>query len=302
MNQMKKTEIKVGITVAVGIILFLWIFGWAKNYRLNSQRKIVKIEFSSVAGLEKGDATTINGVRKGYVEEIQNRNNSVLVTVNLDDDVQLKKDATFSILMLDLMGGKKIEINPGNSPEELDYTKIQKGRFLGDISTAMAMLSSVQSDLVDVIKEVKISLTNLNRVFSKKEFFDNVESSVNNLSELTAELTELVKTQKSEIEKLINNGNALAENMNNVILENKDNIRQTMESASNVLSEMKKLIAKANKLSDETVNKKNNLGKILYDEELMGNLKSSLEKLNKLSEILIKQLQDDGVNVDVNIF
>lgn len=302
MNQTKKTEIKVGITVIVGIILFLWIFGWAKNYRLNSQRKIVKIEFSSVAGLEKGDATTINGVRKGYVEDIRNRNNSVLVTVNLDDDVHLKEDATFSILMLDLMGGKKIEINPGNSPEELDYSKVQKGNFLGDISTAMAMLSSVQSDLVDVIKEVKISLTNLNRVFSKKEFLDNVESSVNNLSELTAELTELVKTQKSEIEKLINSGNALADNMNNVILENKDNIRQTMESASNVLSEMKKLIAKANKLSDETVNKKNNLGKILYDEELMGNLKSSLEKLNKLSEILIKQLQDDGVNVDVNIF
>ncbi len=302
MKQTKKTEIKVGITVAVGIILFLWIFGWAKNYRLNSQRKIVQIEFSSVAGLEKGDATTINGVRKGYVEDIRNVNNSVLVTVNLDDDVKLKEDATFSILMLDLMGGKKIEINPGNSAEELDYSKVQKGKFLGDISTAMAMLSSVQNDLVDVIKEVKITLTNLNRVFGKKEFFENVESSVKNLTVLTSELTDLVKTQKSEIEKLISNGNMLAENMNNLILSNKDNIRQTLESASDVLNEMKTLVAKANKLSDETVNMKNNLGKFLYDDELMNNLKSSIDKLNKLSEILIQQLQDDGVNVDVNIF
>ncbi len=302
MKQTKKTEIKVGITVAVGIILFLWIFGWAKNYRLNSERKIVKVEFGSVAGLETGDAVTINGVRKGYVEDIRNSGNSVLVTVNLDDDVKLKKDATFSILMLDLMGGKKIEINPGNDTRELNYSEIQTGKFLGDISTAMAMLSSVQNDLVDVIKEVKISLTNLNDVFGKKEFFENLENTVNNLSELTVEFKSLLKNQKPEIEKLVKNSNALAENVNNMILENKNNLRTTVESASAVLSEMKKMITKINRLSDETVNRKNNLGKILYDENLIKNLKSSLEKLNKLSGILIEQLQNEGVNVDANIF
>ncbi len=302
MKQTKKTEIKVGITVAVGIILFLWIFGWAKNYRLNSERKIVKVEFGSVAGLETGDAVTINGVRKGYVEDIRNSGNSVLVTVNLDDDVKLKKDATFSILMLDLMGGKKIEINPGNDTRELNYSEIQTGKFLGDISTAMAMLSSVQNDLVDVIKEVKISLTNLNDVFGKKEFFENLENTVNNLSELTVEFKSLLKNQKPEIEKLVKNSNALAENVNNMILENKNNLRTTVESASTVLHEMKKLITKINRLSDETVNRKNNLGKILYDENLIKNLKSSLEKLNKLSGILIEQLQNEGVNVDANIF
>ncbi len=302
MKQTKKTEIKVGITVAVGIILFLWIFGWAKNYRLNSERKIVKVEFGSVAGLETGDAVTINGVRKGYVEDIRNSGNSVLVTVNLDDDVKLKKDATFSILMLDLMGGKKIEINPGNDTRELNYSEIQTGKFLGDISTAMAMLSSVQNDLVDVIKEVKISLTNLNDVFGKKEFFENLENTVNNLSELTVEFKSLLKNQKPEIEKLVKNSNALAENVNNMILENKNNLRTTVESASTVLSEMKKMITKINRLSDETVNRKNNLGKILYDENLIKNLKSSLEKLNKLSGILIEQLQNEGVNVDANIF
>ncbi len=302
MNRNRKTEIKVGITVAIGIILFLWIFGWAKNYRINSDRKIIKIEFNSVAGLEKGDAVTINGVRKGYVDDIRNADNSVIVTVNLDNDVKIKEDATFSILMLDLMGGKKIEINPGNSNNGLDYGKLQKGIFLGDISTAMAMLSSVQNDLVDVIKEVKISLTNLNSVFSKKEFFQNIESSVKNLSELSKELSLLINKQKSEIEKLIENGNKMADNFNTVITENRENIKTTLKSSSEALTELKKLIEKANKLSDETVAQKNNLGKILYDENIVNDLKSSLNKLNKLSEILIKQLQNEGINVDANIF
>ena len=71
MKNQKKTEIKVGITVVVGVLVFLWIFGWAKNYNINSNRKEMTIEFNSVAGLEVGDAATINGVRKGFVDDIE---------------------------------------------------------------------------------------------------------------------------------------------------------------------------------------------------------------------------------------
>jgi len=31
MNAQRKTEIKVGITAIVGIVLLVWIIGWAKN-------------------------------------------------------------------------------------------------------------------------------------------------------------------------------------------------------------------------------------------------------------------------------
>ena len=96
MKNQKKTEIKVGITVVVGVLVFLWIFGWAKNYNINSNRKEMTIEFNSVAGLEVGDAATINGVRKGFVDDIEVKGNKVIVKVNLDNDVKLMKDATRS--------------------------------------------------------------------------------------------------------------------------------------------------------------------------------------------------------------
>ena len=163
MKDNRSNEIKVGITIIISILIFIWIFGWAKNFDLSSSKKLL-IRFDNIAGLEMGDRVTINGIRKGNVEDFQNDGNTVIVKATMDKDADIREDASFTILMLDLMGGKKIEINPGNSPNKINYKTIQKGYFSGDISTAMAMLSSVQGDLVEVIKEVKVTLSNMNEI------------------------------------------------------------------------------------------------------------------------------------------
>ena len=46
----------------------------------------------------------------------------------------------------------------------------------------------------------------------------------------------------------------------------------------------------------------NNLGKILYDDSLLVNITESLQALNKLSKLVLFQLQTDGVKVDANIW
>ena len=70
MKDQRKTEIKVGVTVILGLLIFLWIYGWAKNFTVNSHRKEISVEFASVSGLSEGDPVTINGVKKGYVKKI----------------------------------------------------------------------------------------------------------------------------------------------------------------------------------------------------------------------------------------
>ena len=121
MNNEKKTEIKVGITIIVALLLFIFVYGWAKNFSLNSNNKLLYIKFPTVAGLEIGDMVSVNGVRKGLVESITSDDNHALVQVIFNEEVNLKQDATFSIMMLDLMGGKKIEIKAGDSDQFLNY-------------------------------------------------------------------------------------------------------------------------------------------------------------------------------------
>ena len=301
MKDQRKTEIKVGITVLVSIIIFLWVLGWAKNITVNSGRKIVDVEFASVAGLEIGDPVTINGVRKGYVDDINIKNGKVFVLVNLDSDSILKEDAAFSIMMLDLMGGKKVEVNPGIAERELDYSKTQKGETLGDVASAMATLGNVQSDLIDVIKEVKTSLTYLNKTLADKSFEEDLKASVNNLRILTHNLNSVINDNKDDINKLLKSGNELTESVNSFISDNKDSIQQTLSSLKETLERSKTLISNVNNFMMKIDKGENNLGKALNDEEMMNDLKTSVQNLKDLSNLLLEQLQNKGLKVDAKI-
>ncbi len=302
MKDQRKTEIKVGITVVLGILIFVWVFGWAKNLTVGKERKEITVLFSSVAGLEIGDPVTINGVRKGYVYDIIIKNENVITKLNLDNDVSLKKDSKFSVMMLDLMGGKKIEVHPGISNEKIDYLEIQKGEFVGDIATAMVMLGSVQNDLVDVIKEIKISLNSVNKTLTDQQFNNDLKSSVSNLVQLTENLNSLIKANSKDVNTLLKSGNELTNTLNEFVKSNKDTISITLSAVQAVLNESKSMLSKVNALIDQTNNSENNFGKILNDPELIENIKVSINQVKELTRILVEQLKSKGIEVNAHIF
>lgn len=302
MKDQRKTEIKVGITVVLAILIFVWVFGWAKNLTVGSERKEISVKFSSVAGLEIGDPVTINGVRNGYVEDILIKGSEVVTVLNLEKEVNLKTDAKFSVMMLDLMGGKKIEVYPGSVVDEIDYNKLQDGEFVGDIASAMAMLGTVQNDLVDVIKEVKVTLSSVNKTLTDQQFNNDLKTSVGNLVELTENLNSLIKANSGEINKLLKTGNDLATNVNDFIIANRDSISQTLSAIQDVLKESKTMLVKVNTLIDQTNKSENNLGKFLNDPELLKDIKESISHVKDLTRILVEQLKAKGIEVNAHIF
>ena len=304
MKNEKKTEIKVGLTAFAAILLFVLIYGWAKNFSLNSEDKKLNVEFSTVAGLELGDLVSVNGVRKGLVDNITSTTNSALVTIRFTEEVELKEDAKFSIMMLDLMGGKKIEISSGNANAPINFAQTQFGNFSGDISTAMATLSSVETDLVEVIKELKLSLENMNYVFNSEGFLDNVKSSAANLDNLTRNMNNLLITNKKSIEEILSNTKELTSKSNSLIDNNEKQISSILNNLDSTISSSNYLISNLNKLSDEVVNSENNIGKLLYDDKLFDEFVISLQQIKEMTSIINKQLKSGGLEVkaDVDLF
>jgi len=302
MKNEKKAELKVGIIVIVAIIIFLWILGWAKNFSFNSNEKSLTISFQNVAGLVVGDFVSVQGIKEGYVKSLKNDNNLVLVDISLSDDVKLKEDAQFSIMMVDLMGGKKIEITPGLSKVDIDYSQIQNGSFVGDISTAMAALGEVQNDLVSIISEVKITLTSLNNVINNAEFTSGIQNSVTSLNKLIQKTDLIISNNSNSVSELLKNSNELVLNSNKFIVDNKDEIRTTFSNVSKLVKSTDTLMLKLSNFMVEVENKDNNLGKLLYDKDLVENLSSTLKKLKELTDTINKQINDEGLKVDANIF
>jgi phospholipid/cholesterol/gamma-HCH transport system substrate-binding protein len=302
MKDEKKTEIKVGITVLLGILFFIWIFGWAKNFSLKSNEQSVNIRFNNVAGLEIGDQVTVNGMRKGYVKDMKVEPNYVLVEVSVDNDVLLKKDATFAISMLDLMGGKKVEVFPGESQEPFDKSQIVEGKFYADVPSVMSLFGSVQDDLVTVLKDVKISLHSMNKYLTDEKLSKEVRTSITNLSSLTEKLNSILTENRNDIKELTSNAVELTKKSNQIITDNQENINDLFKNLKTVVSKSDTLLGKMNELTKQTMDQKNNMGKLLYDENIMKDLKQTLKQVNELTAILIEQLKTDGINVDAHIF
>ncbi len=302
MKNERKTEIRVGLTVLAGILVFIWILGWAKNFSIKSNEHVVKVRFTNVSGLEIGDQVTVNGLRKGYVKEMIVEPNNVLVELAIENDVQLKADASFAISMLDLMGGKKVEVFPGSSQIAYDNSKVSEGTFYADIPSVMSLFGSVQDDLVTVLKDVKVSLHSLNKYLTDDKLSADVKTSMTNLSLLTEKLNVMLSENRNDIRSLTQNAVELTETSNKLLSSNKENIDQLFVDLKNVVQKSDTLLSDLNNLTKETMNQQNNVGKLLYDEDVINDLKQTLKQVNELTSILIDQLKNDGVNVDANIF
>lgn len=301
MKDQRKTELKVGIAVIIGIILFIWILTWTKNFSLSATEKSILVSFKNVSGLEVGDEVSINGVKKGFVDNFKIQGDNVIVKLSLENDTPLKEDAVFRITMLDLMGGKKVEIYPGVSPQTMDYSKVQTGSFTADIATVMAMVGGVQDDFNSSIKDMKITLTALNNYLTDKQLNQNIKSSVENLSEASKKLNSMMDENRENLKKLIGNSVELSEEAKVLLNKNKDEIGNSFKEMKILLEKTNSLITKANDFADEIKNKKNNVGKLLYDDELYSSLTKSISQLNELTALILEQLKGDGFKVDADV-
>ncbi len=301
MKKERKTEIKVGVTVIIGIFIFIWILGWAKNFSFSSNYRILKVQFANTSGLSVGDNVNVNGVKKGFVEDINLHKGGVIISLAIENEVQLYDDASFRIAMLDLMGGKKIEISSGTSGVELDFGKLYKGEFLNDIPTLIANLGNIQTNVVNTLSKLDTTLTSVNDLLGDKEFKSDLKSTFKNMNYISIQFSDLLDKNKNLLKELIYNANSLTLNADSLINENRKEIKTTLNNLNRLSNRADTLFQLSNSFISEIKNKKNNLGKLIYNKSFYTNLDSALIKLNKLTKLLLLQLKNEGLNVDANI-
>lgn len=299
MKDQRKTDIRVGLTVIVALLLLIWIIGWAKNFSLNSNREMVKVQFKNVAGLEVGDNVTVNGVRKGFVNEIEMKNDFVVVDLSLEPDVDLRNDAIFSVMMLDLMGGKKVEILPGISPEKLNLKQTQMGSFSADVPSVMTMIGKLENELPMMFKQVNQSLTSLNEYLADKNLQSDVKTAASNLVEISTQLKEVIAENRNQIKLLTSNSVQLTNEAKDFFANNKESLHTTITDVSALIKKTDSFISKLDQIVVETKEQKNAAGKFLYDDKLVSDLKETLQNVKELVKILTEQLKNEGVNVDL---
>ncbi len=301
MKENRKTNIKVGITVIIALLIFIWILGWAKRITIAGDYNVLKIRFDSVSGLEIGDHITINGVKMGKVHDIRIDGNYVIVEGYIPKSVVIKKDARATVEMLDLMGGKKIELKPGESDELFDLNQVLIGKLSTDIPGALSMVGNVEQDLKAIIIDTRNLLDKINSNLSDENLIGSLRISVKNLEEITTNLNSFLTKNNSKLERTIENISNLTEKTDKFLTQNTDTLIATFQETRILISNLNKVVASLDKIIEQTETGQNNIGKIVYDEELYTKLKQSINKLDEISNILLEQLNSKGIKVDAKL-
>ncbi len=274
-------EVKVALLAIVAVVVLYFGVQFLKGIDFFNPTNTFHVVYDNVEGLAESNQVTLSGYPVGRVSNImvlQDRNNQILVSFELNEDIAVGADAEAILRSSDLLGNKVIELNPGNVsvPSYAGDTLI--GIHAQDITselkeTALPMVDSVKST-------IHIVNTTLSSFETTKFKIDSILTSIalviesnrrdisqitNNLKSLSASLTD----EDDGVAPLLAKMNVLADSLNELEL------NQTVLQANATLKSLQTTVDKL-KQEDGT------LGKLMNDDSVYNNLNKTLVDLDSL--------------------
>jgi phospholipid/cholesterol/gamma-HCH transport system substrate-binding protein len=287
MREQQKTEIKVGLTVLVALIVIIFGFSYFKNWGVGDGGDLIRMRFSSSAGLQEGDQVTINGVRAGEVVAVRLDGGGVLVDASLLDGMHVSADAHPVIQMLELMGGKKIDIHQGSASGRADTSVVLDGRVDPDISGALSFVGDMEGDLKSMQRQADTLLRNLNGIVGDRELIASIRQTAENLQAISTDTRAYLRDNRSNLEQLTGDLAHLVTTADTLITEMRPGMVSSLDRAGGVIEKTDSLVTTIHDILSEIRQSKGLLHSVVYDTALVGRLDSTLDKLNRITDIII---------------
>lgn len=312
MSTERKTNIKVGLTVLIAVAVLLIGIALGKGLSFGGRSQVVKALFPTAGGLELGDPVTINGLKKGKVTAIELQDLDVLVTMEFPERIALKKDAQASIMMYELMGGKKVELISGRAADELPNGAVIRGDYTGDIGSLVAMVGSLSETVKSVAIKADTLLGSLNSFFAEGDLRGNVDRTLGHadralvsVDRLAGRADRMLSENAAGLKNTLSQAQVALRDLNGMISENRPGIRAFIDSASYTMSSAQSTLGNANRLLgrlDTVLNSVNNnkstIGRLFRDEKFATSLDSMIIAVRKLAE----QIRKQGLDANVRFF
>lgn len=307
----KSTEIKVGLILFVGIALLVLGVILGKGLDLASGSKEVKFIFPNSGGLKLSDPIFVNGVKRGQVKSIENYQGAVLIVGSINSIEDLKSDVSAQILILEITGGKKIEINPGNSSSKFTTNQVIKGNTPPDLAELVATFGNASKEILGIVNKIDITLTALNSLLGDEAFIGNLKNIAHNVDLLVNDLKSILDKNQSNISSTLNDLKSISSDLKTFISNNKTDMNKIVKNLDTITTNTKPIIDKADtlvtslsnlssnlhKILDEIQNGKGAISKLIYDQNFAKKIDSTLMNL----DTLVYSIRKHGVNVNVRL-
>ena len=296
-------EIKTGIIVVGGILLFILGFSYLKSTPLFDNSKTLYAVYKHVGGLQPGTQVSINGFNVGKVNDIRFKDASgnLLVTFSVNNDFTFSKNSTAELYDTGIIGGKGIQIKPifDAAPMAQTGDTLIASTRPGLTDLVQQKLSPLQSKIEGAFTNADTLLMNVNEVLNAKTKND-LRESISGLNKLMKSLegsadvlNKLLKNNQGKLDSSLTNFNELSSNFAKLSDSlNNAGLGRTLASLESTVSNLDKILGQMEKGDGS-------LGKLMKDEQLYNNLNNASKELDLL-------LQDFRLNpkryVNVSVF
>ena len=274
-------EIKTGVLVLTGIILFIIGFSYLKSNDVFIKDRVFYAVYEDVEGVSKGTPVTISGFNVGSVQDIKFFNNSskLLLKFRVENDFNFSNQSTAQIYETGLIGGKALAVIPkyGNEIAKSGDT-LNSSIAPGLTELVNDKLSPLQEKIESMVVSADSVLISLNSVLNTQAK-DQIQSTITNFSSTVADLKssantldEMLDTNKGQINNIISNFNETSNELSNLSLV-VDNLTQSSNSIEKIINEIS--------------NGDGSLNKLIFEDDLINSLDDASKNIN----LLIKDLR-----------
>ena len=290
----------------IGITILVLGIGWGKSWRFDRSTSMLLVRFPTVAGLETGDPVYIRGIKRGTVDKIDEApDGRITVTVQLFEPQPIHKDATAAIAMLELMGGKKIEIMPGRDGAFDPARDTLYGSATGDLSSMVSFANSLTGTVQNLAFRVDTVLSSVNSLFDNGTLKKKTTDALDNATAMMSDIREVLHKNSSKITETLGDLDALTKQGSSALAEATPKATGLLDSIKDFISHTRITMSRADSaLADLTQileDAKHN-GTVLYkltsDKDFSRRIDSTVNTLNSL----LRETKENGLDLNLHLF
>ena len=274
-------EVKIGLTGIIALVVLFLIINFLQGSSLFSTQDTYYINFRNAKALAKSSPVYADGYNVGIVSKIHydydHPGSGVIVEISVEHGMRVPA-GTVAVLDEAMLGGCTLNLLMGNSPVE----RFAPGDTLPSEANngLMSRAAELLPKLEQTMAKVDTLLTTLNTVAGDP----NIRAILSNTNELTANLGQTSRSLNQLLEKDVP---AMTQTFNQAgqnVVALTDSLRQLDLAAT--LSKVNGVVSNVDQMTARLNSKDNNVGLLLNDTTLYGNLtRTTLDAARLLEDL-----------------
>ena len=314
-----KTETGVGIFILTATVIFMYMSFQIGSLRFNKRSfNLYYAYFTDISGISKKADLKIAGVKVGWVESatLAEDNRRVKAVLMISREYRLHADAHAVVRQDGLLGGKYLEIVPGDpllpiiSPESI-LTKASKEQV--SVDEILRQFKTVASNVEAISQSFRESLGGEDGQQRIKNMVETITFAIQRIASFSESVDRIVTLNEDRVSGIISDMHISMQEIKSAIPSLKENIEYattvfgrdfekisqyigaTSDSVSSTLSEIKASFDQTTSVMQKINRGEGLLGKLITDEEMSEDVHTTVKGFkNYLNKIDTLALVIDG--------